>query len=380
MTSYQASQRYPRKTQDRGPRSGVGLHDSRRLPRDRRRDPRRHRSRPREDGRRRARRGGDRRRHDRSLRSRRQQREPPAPELRRRDRRTPRSWPWRTSATSAELPPVPEGDLVKVHMALKDMVVEVAPGVKYAAWAFDGHGAPGPIVHAREGQIVEMTLTNGGAIPHSIDFHAARIAPNVAFSDVVPGESFTFRFRAADPGSTCTTAGRSRCSPTSRTACTARSSSTRSDAAAEGRQRVRARRQRVVPDTDGLTEPASSTWPRRTRAARLGTFNGYANQYATHPLTADPGERRASTSSPPGRRHRLPRGRHDLRPGLGEQDMTQFQPERADRARPGRRRRRLRREDRRGGPLPVVSHAFARRRPGPGRDPEGRQPQGPSTH
>ena len=103
-------------------------------------------------------------------------------------------------ATNAVLPPVPAGDLVKVQMTLKDMVVEIAPGVKYNTWAFDGHGAPGPIVHVREGQTVEMTLTNGGAIPHSIDFHAARIAPNVAFRDVAPGESFTFRFRASDPG------------------------------------------------------------------------------------------------------------------------------------------------------------------------------------
>ena len=85
-------------------------------------------------------------------------------------------------------------------MTLKDMVVQIAPGVKYNTWAFDGHGAPGPIVHVREGQTVEMTLTNGGTIPHSIDFHAARIAPNVAFRDVPPGESFTFRFEASDPG------------------------------------------------------------------------------------------------------------------------------------------------------------------------------------
>ena len=47
-------------------------------------------------------------------------------------------------ATDATLPPIPAGDVVKVQMTLKDMVVEVAPGVKYNTWAFDGHGAPGP--------------------------------------------------------------------------------------------------------------------------------------------------------------------------------------------------------------------------------------------
>jgi nitrite reductase (NO-forming) len=103
-------------------------------------------------------------------------------------------------ATAATLPPIPAGDLVKLNMTLKDMVVEIAPGVRYNTWAFDGHGAPGPIIHVREGQTVEMTLTNGGAIPHSIDFHAARIAPDIAFRDANPGESFTFRFKANDLG------------------------------------------------------------------------------------------------------------------------------------------------------------------------------------
>ena len=42
----------------------------------------------------------------------------------------------------ATLPPLVAGDLVKVHMTLKDITLEIAPGVKYNTWAFDGHGAP----------------------------------------------------------------------------------------------------------------------------------------------------------------------------------------------------------------------------------------------
>ena len=84
-------------------------------------------------------------------------------------------------------------------MVLKDVTIEIAPGVKYAPGASRA-ARPGPVVHARQGQTVEMTLTNDGAIPHSIDFHAARIAPNLAFVDVMPGKSFTFRFKANDPG------------------------------------------------------------------------------------------------------------------------------------------------------------------------------------
>jgi hypothetical protein len=151
------------------------------------------------------------------------------------------------AATDATLPAVPAGDLVKVKMTLKDMVVEVAPGVKYNTWAFDGHGAPGPIVHVRQGQTVEMTLVNGGAIPHSIDFHAARIAPNVAFKDVAPGESFTFRFKADDPGVYMYPL-RDEAGPRAhRQRHVRRDRGRSSETSSESRQRVRARRERVVP-------------------------------------------------------------------------------------------------------------------------------------
>src|SRR4029453_4698584 len=99
----------------------------------------------------------------------------------------------------AALEAAPAGPVAVVHLTLKDVGHEVAPGIEYSAWAFSG-GAPGPVIHVRQGQTVKMTLTNGGAIPHSIDFHAARIAPNVAFKDVDPGQSFSFNFVSNDPG------------------------------------------------------------------------------------------------------------------------------------------------------------------------------------
>ena len=56
------------------------------------------------------------------------------------------------------------------------------------------------VIHVRQGQLVKITLTNNGAIPHSVDFHAARIAPNKAFADVLPGKSVSYSFRANDAG------------------------------------------------------------------------------------------------------------------------------------------------------------------------------------
>jgi nitrite reductase (NO-forming) len=194
-------------------------------------------------------------------------------------------------ATDAVLPPVPAGNLAKVHMTLKDMVVEIAPGVKYNTWAFDGHGAPGPVVHVRQGQTVEMTLTNGGAIPHSIDFHAARIAPNVAFKDVAPGESFSFKFVANDPGVFMYHCGTK---PVLAHIANGMYGAIVVDPATplpEADKEYVLVASEWYMSGDGIAEPASLDMSKaRAMMPDWTTFNGYANQYVTHPLTADPGE------------------------------------------------------------------------------------------
>jgi len=194
-------------------------------------------------------------------------------------------------AYDAALAPIPAGNLVKVQMTLKDMTVEIAPGVKYNTWAFDGHGAPGPVVHVREGQTVEMTLTNGGTIPHSIDFHAARVAPDRAFRDAMPGESFTFRFTAMDPGVYMYHCGTK--------PVLAHIANGMYGAIIvqpkEGLPKVDNEYVLVGSEwymnADGIKEPASLDMAKaRARMTDWVTFNGYANQYVTHPLTAKPGE------------------------------------------------------------------------------------------
>jgi nitrite reductase (NO-forming) len=176
-------------------------------------------------------------------------------------------------------------------MTLKDMTVEIAPGVKYNTWAFDGHGAPGPVVHVREGQTIEMTLTNGGAIPHSIDFHAARIAPNVAFKDVLPGKSIKFRFVAGDPGVFMYHCG-------TKPVLAHIANGMYGAIVVQPKQALPAVDNEYVlvgsewyMNGDGIAEPASLDMAKaRSRMPDWVTFNGYANQYVTHPLTANPGE------------------------------------------------------------------------------------------
>src|SRR2546423_7367224 len=99
----------------------------------------------------------------------------------------------------ADLPAALAGSVANVNLVLTDLTIEIAPGVKYAAWAWAG-GAPGPVIHVRQGQLVKITLTNKGAISHSVDFHAARVALNVAFTVVLQGKSVRYTCRADVPG------------------------------------------------------------------------------------------------------------------------------------------------------------------------------------
>jgi nitrite reductase (NO-forming) len=103
--------------------------------------------------------------------------------------------------------PSASGAVVPVKLKASPAQVKVAPGVKMRAWTFNGT-VPGPVIRVREGDTVEVTLRNAkrkrwkgmdGSF-HSIDFHAARIAPSLAFTDVAPGRKKTFSFVADKPG------------------------------------------------------------------------------------------------------------------------------------------------------------------------------------
>ncbi|MDE2482858.1 MAG: multicopper oxidase domain-containing protein [bacterium] len=102
-------------------------------------------------------------------------------------------------ATLDRLPPLPRGHTVYVRLALIDKVVEVAPGIKYRAWTFNG-AVPGPVIHARVGDTVDVTLTNTASMGHSIDFHAALAPPNIAYQTIEPGKTLHFAWVATSPG------------------------------------------------------------------------------------------------------------------------------------------------------------------------------------
>ena len=97
------------------------------------------------------------------------------------------------------LPPLERGRLHRLRLETKHVTVTVAPGITYAAWTFNG-GVPGPVLHVLQGDTVDVTLINRSNTPHSMDFHAAEIAPNKYYVNVMPGDSLHYRFVARVPG------------------------------------------------------------------------------------------------------------------------------------------------------------------------------------
>jgi FtsP/CotA-like multicopper oxidase with cupredoxin domain len=82
----------------------------------------------------------------------------------------------------------------------EDKEIEVAPGVRYAAWTYNGR-VPGPTLRATEGERLRINFVNGSEHPHTIHFHGIHTArhdgiPGIGPGNIAPGGSFTYEFDA----------------------------------------------------------------------------------------------------------------------------------------------------------------------------------------
>lgn len=91
------------------------------------------------------------------------------------------------------------GHLVTVRFEISEKTIQVAKDVPYSAWTFQGR-VPGPVIRVTQGDSVDFTLINRAGMPHSMDFHAAQIAPNKFYTNVNPNDSIHYRFVAEVPG------------------------------------------------------------------------------------------------------------------------------------------------------------------------------------
>ena len=102
-------------------------------------------------------------------------------------------------AFDARVGPVSKARVKEFRIPMTHRTIEIAPGVAYEGWTF-GNAVPGPVIRVRQGDRVKVTLVNESPMPHSIDFHSARIPMDVAFRTIGPGEELEFEFEAKDPG------------------------------------------------------------------------------------------------------------------------------------------------------------------------------------
>ncbi|MDQ4145998.1 MAG: multicopper oxidase domain-containing protein [Actinomycetota bacterium] len=84
------------------------------------------------------------------------------------------------------------------EMVTVDKEIEVAPGVFFPAWTYNGR-VPGPSLRATEGDRVRVNFTNGSAHPHTIHFHGihpSKMDGIPGAGEAAPGETFTYDFIA----------------------------------------------------------------------------------------------------------------------------------------------------------------------------------------
>ena len=96
--------------------------------------------------------------------------------------------------------PYSPGRVVEYTLTAVDTDLEVAPGILFPAWTYNGT-APGPVVRATEGDLLRVHFRNHGSHPHTIHFHGIHPANmDGVFEIVETGGSFTYEFEARPAG------------------------------------------------------------------------------------------------------------------------------------------------------------------------------------
>lgn len=198
------------------------------------------------------------------------------------------------------LPAVPAGPVKRFRVDVYEHVTKVAEDLPPTrVWSFGvngqlyrGSGVSAPIV-VNQGDRVRITLVNGASkamgvkMPHSIDLHSSEVAPDRAFKTIPPGERHTFAFDAEHPGVFmyhCATA------PVLMHA----------GAGMVGMMVVKPkglapadRELWITQQEFFLGEPGGDADMKKMEAGEpdVIAFNGYADQYAEHPVEVKRGER-----------------------------------------------------------------------------------------
>lgn len=81
-----------------------------------------------------------------------------------------------------------------------DREIEIAPGVMFPAWTYNGR-VPGPTIRCTEGDKIRVRFTNAGSMPHTIHFHGIHRfemdgVPGAGPGMIGVGDTVTYEFDA----------------------------------------------------------------------------------------------------------------------------------------------------------------------------------------
>ena len=93
----------------------------------------------------------------------------------------------------------PDGTMLREYQIVAvDREIEIAPGVFFPAWTFNGQ-VPGPTIRATQGDRVRINFLNQGSHPHTMHFHGwhpPAMDGSLPEHQVAPGASFVYEFDA----------------------------------------------------------------------------------------------------------------------------------------------------------------------------------------
>ena len=98
---------------------------------------------------------------------------------------------------------LPNGQTLREYtIYAEDKEIEIAPGIVYPAWTFNGR-IPGPTLRCTEGDRLRIEFINGSVHPHSLHFHGIHPiemdgVPGEPSGDIPAGGRFVYEFDA-DP-------------------------------------------------------------------------------------------------------------------------------------------------------------------------------------
>jgi FtsP/CotA-like multicopper oxidase with cupredoxin domain len=95
--------------------------------------------------------------------------------------------------------PRPDGTMLREYeIVAVDREIEIAPGVYFPAWTFNGQ-VPGPTIRATQGDRVRINFLNQGSHPHTMHFHGwhpPAMDGSLPEHQILPGGSFVYEFDA----------------------------------------------------------------------------------------------------------------------------------------------------------------------------------------